>query len=66
MIDRSGAIVVYEPQSGAKMNEWSGRKQYWRDTKWQMVATLAPYLLTVLVLPIYAEALNDGRYSACH
>ena len=26
------------------MIDWGERKRYWRDTKWQMVATLAPYL----------------------
>lgn len=50
------------------------RKRYWRDTKWQMVATLAPYLLAVVALPLYAEALNSrpilgmplGYFVVCH
>ena len=46
---------------GGEMIDWAERKRYWRDTKWQMVATLAPYLLAVVALPIYAEALNSKR-----
>jgi putative solute:sodium symporter small subunit len=46
---------------GDGMIDWSERKRYWRDTKWQMVATLAPYLLAVLSLPLYADALNSKR-----
>ena len=43
------------------MIDWNERKRYWRDTKWQMVATLLPYLVAVLALPLYAEALNTRR-----
>ena len=46
---------------GGAMIDWAERKRYWRDTKWQMVATLAPFLLAVLALPLYAEALNSKR-----
>ena len=56
------------------MMEWRERKPYWRHTKWQMVATLLPFLLTILILPLYAEALNTkrilgaplGHFLLCH
>ena len=56
------------------MIDWTERKRYWRDTKWQMVATLAPYLLAVLLVPLYAESLNSkrilgmplGYFAVCH
>ncbi|MEQ1648750.1 MAG: sodium/substrate symporter small subunit [Hyphomicrobiaceae bacterium] len=56
------------------MIEWQERKPYWRDTKWQMVASLVPYLLAVLLLPLYADGLNGrgilgmplGYFVACH
>ena len=41
------------------MIEWQERKPYWRDTKWQMVASLGPYLVAVLLLPLYADGLNS-------
>ncbi|HRK18968.1 MAG TPA: DUF4212 domain-containing protein [Hyphomicrobiaceae bacterium] len=40
------------------MIDWQERKIYWRDTKWQMVATLVPYFIAILALPIYGEVLN--------
>ncbi len=56
------------------MIDWQERKPYWRDTKWQMVASLAPYLLAVLLLPLYADGLNSrsvlgiplGYFITCH
>ncbi len=56
------------------MFDWSERKRYWRDTKWQMLATLAPFLIAILALPLYAEALNArpvlgmplGYFVVCH
>lgn len=56
------------------MIDWVERKRYWRDTKWQMLATLAPFLAAVLALPLYAEALNArpvfgmplGYFVVCH
>ena len=56
------------------MIDWQERKPYWRDTKWQMVASLLPYLLAVLLLPLYADGLNArsifgmplGYFVACH
>ncbi len=72
------AATVNQWQQGEEgfesMIDWGERKRYWRDTKWQMVATLAPFLVGVLALPIYAEALNGrpvfgmplGYFVLCH
>jgi len=43
------------------MMERKERRPYWRHTKWQMMASLLPFLLVVLVLPFYAEQLNEIR-----
>jgi putative solute:sodium symporter small subunit len=43
------------------MIDWRERKAYWLHTKVQMAATLVPLLLSVLVLPLYADALNSKR-----
>jgi putative solute:sodium symporter small subunit len=43
------------------MIDWRERKPYWRHTKWQMTATLLPFLVAVVVLPLYADALNGLR-----
>jgi putative solute:sodium symporter small subunit len=43
------------------MIERKERKPYWRHTKWQMMASLVPFLLVVGVLPLYAERLNGSR-----
>jgi putative solute:sodium symporter small subunit len=56
------------------MIEWSERKAYWRNTKVQMLTSLLPFLLALLVLPLYAEFLNNkrifgislGYFLACH
>ena len=44
------------------MIEAKERKPYWRHTKWQMVASLAPFLLVIVILPLYAERLNTSRF----
>jgi putative solute:sodium symporter small subunit len=43
------------------MIDWRERKPYWRHTKWQMAATLLPFILGLLVVPMYADALNNKR-----
>ena len=56
------------------MIERQERKPYWRHTKWQMAASLAPFLLALVALPLYADALNGqrvlgiplGYFLACH
>lgn len=44
------------------MIERRERKPYWRHTKWQMVASLAPFLAVIIVLPLYADQLNRSRF----
>ncbi len=43
------------------MMDWRERKPYWRHTKWQMAATLGPFVMALLVVPIYAETLSTKR-----
>lgn len=44
------------------MMERKERKPYWRHTKWQMLASLLPYLLVVIVLPLSADSLNSNKF----
>jgi len=44
------------------MIERKERKPYWRHTKWQMLASLVPFLAVMLVLPLYAGSLISGRF----
>ena len=44
------------------MIERKQRKPYWRHTKWQMLASLLPFLLALVVLPFYADKLNSNRF----
>jgi putative solute:sodium symporter small subunit len=56
------------------MMERNERKPYWRHTKAQMLTSLLPFVLAIIVLPLYADALNDkrilgmplGYFLACH
>ncbi len=55
------------------MIERKERKPYWRHTKWQMLTSLLPFLLVLIVLPLYADRLNGrmlgfplGYFLACH
>jgi putative solute:sodium symporter small subunit len=43
------------------MIDWRERKVYWGHTKWQMVATLLPFLIGLVIVPHYADALNTKR-----
>ncbi|MEM7777581.1 MAG: DUF4212 domain-containing protein [Pseudomonadota bacterium] len=38
------------------------RKPYWMHTKWQMFVSLVPYLLLVIVIPIYTDVLNSNKF----
>lgn len=38
------------------------RKPYWRHTKWQMLASLLPFLLLMIVLPLYVDRLNSNKF----
>jgi len=44
------------------MIELRERKPYWRHTKLQMLASLMPFLLVAIVLPLYAEKLNSNKF----
>ena len=56
------------------MIERDQRKPYWRHTKVQMLTSLLPFVLAMIVLPLYADALNGmrvlgipwGYFLACH
>lgn len=43
------------------MIERKERKPYWRHTKWQMIASLLPFLIVLIVLPLYADGLNHNK-----
>jgi putative solute:sodium symporter small subunit len=43
------------------MIERNERKPYWRHTKVQMLTSLLPFVVAIVVLPLYADALNDKR-----
>lgn len=44
------------------MIERKERKPYWRHTKWQMMASLLPFLMVIVVLPLYADSLNTHKF----
>src|SRR5258708_6428674 len=47
---------------GDDMIEGKERKPYWLHTKWQMLASLVPFLVVIIVLPLYADELNSSRF----
>lgn len=38
------------------------RKPYWRSTKFQILASMIPFMSVLFVLPLYAEQLNSSRF----
>ncbi len=56
------------------MIERKERKPYWRHTKRQMLTSLVPFLIALIIFPIYAAELNSnkflgfplGYFLACH
>ena len=42
--------------------EFEERKPYWRHTKWQMLASLVPFLLLIIVLPLYVDRINSNKF----
>jgi len=44
------------------MMERRERKPYWRHTKWQMVASLVPFISVLVIVPLYAERLNASKF----
>jgi putative solute:sodium symporter small subunit len=49
-------------RGGHAMIESKERKPYWRHTKWQMLASLAPFVIAMIVVPIYADRLNSNKF----
>jgi len=43
------------------MIERKERKPYWKHTKWQMLASLVPFFIVLIVLPLYGESLNHNK-----
>lgn len=44
------------------MIERKERKIYWYHTKWQMIASLVPFFIVLIVLPFYADKLNSSKF----
>jgi len=44
------------------MIERKERKPYWRHTKLQLVASLLPFLVMIIVVPLYADELNHNKF----
>ncbi|MEO1265643.1 MAG: DUF4212 domain-containing protein [Pseudomonadota bacterium] len=44
------------------MIERAERKPYWRHTKWQLVASLVPFLTALIVMPLYGVTLNSNKF----
>lgn len=44
------------------MMERRERKPYWRHTKWQMAASMLPFLGALVVFPLYADRLNSNKF----
>ncbi len=44
------------------MIERKERKPYWRHTKWQMLASLIPFLIALVIVPVYAGRLNSNKF----
>lgn len=44
------------------MIERKERKIYWYQTKWQMIASLVPFFIVLIVLPFYADKLNSSKF----
>ena len=44
------------------MIERKERKPYWRHTKWQMIWTVVPLVVALVVIPLYGEVLNSNKF----
>ena len=44
------------------MMERKERRPYWRHTKWQMMASLVPFVGALVVFPLYADQLNSNKF----
>jgi putative solute:sodium symporter small subunit len=61
---RGGRALDFQVSKGetSRMIERKERKPYWRHTKWQMVASLAPFFAVIIILPLYADRLNSNKF----
>ena len=50
---------------GADMIERKERKPYWRHTQVQMLASLLPFRMVIIVLPLSSEPLSRMRFDIC-
>lgn len=59
-----GRALDFQVSKGetSSMIERKERKPYWRHTKWQMVASLAPFFAVIIILPLYADRLNSNKF----
>jgi putative solute:sodium symporter small subunit len=55
-------IRAVRDREGLDMMQRKERKPYWRHTKWQMLASIVPFLIMIIVLPLYAESLNTEKF----
>lgn len=44
------------------MMERKERKPYWRNTKMQLGLSLIPFLVALIVVPMYADVINSVRF----
>jgi putative solute:sodium symporter small subunit len=64
------AAVIRSTPTGNQLLQWgtvamiqrNERKPYWRHTKMQMIASLLPFLMILVVFPLYAERLNSNKF----
>jgi putative solute:sodium symporter small subunit len=61
-IAAAAVAVSFDHRGPFAMIERKDRKPYWRHTKWQMLASLIPFLVALVTFPLYAEQLNAKRF----
>jgi putative solute:sodium symporter small subunit len=60
-IQHTVTVSLVGQRGEATMIDWRERRPYWRHTKWQMVATLVPFLIAVVVLPLFVGNIETAR-----
>lgn len=55
-------LRVTRQRKAETMMDRKDRKPYWRHTKWQMLASLVPFLIAMVAFPLYADELNVKRF----
>jgi putative solute:sodium symporter small subunit len=61
-LSRSKAGGLVAKRRSTVLIERKERKPYWTHTKWQMLASLIPFLAVIIILPLYADKLNSSRF----